>query len=496
MDSLNQECSPASPKPGMIERLSVEFGLPLHVVFTGRIQRNVESFSEAALRNYRNTLISFAVKSNPCRGAVKLASNLGLGLDVVSEFELQAGLEEGVDAVKIICNGNAKSDRYFDMAVQAGALIAVDSDWELDLINITAKEQNRITPVLLRFAGMPLEGLTDADQSTASAWTKFGFPISETMKAVELAESAVNVDLVGLSAHIGTQVCDEKGYNLLMEYLLDIAKKMQDRGSAAADYIDIGGGFPVSYMEYEEWVDFQAKLFSQLNGNLPTDQWVTWGNIPMGYKKNDSGFRIRDSGIKNQESTITNHDWIGKAYWSDFPGAKMFERLLQGKLSSGKTVADSLRELGNPTLIIEPGRALFGTAGITVVKVSGVKRVQGNHVVALDMGVVNHGHNLISPDIFPCEVYPPHEDDRPIEAFLAGRLCFTGDMISKVKIKLNRMPVRGELMLIHHTGAYAADHFASNCCGFPRPAKVAVRQDGTVEVWRKGEEFEDVFQNL
>ena len=381
------------------------------------------------------------------------------------------------------------------MAVDAGALIAVDSEWELDLIGRTAKRQDRKASVLLRIAGMPLEGLTDADHSTASVWTKFGFPVTDIMKAVELAESAVNINPVGISAHIGTQICDEKGYYDRMEQLLDIAKKMQSRGSKV-DYIDIGGGFPVSYMEYEDWIGFQTQLFSQLNGDLHADQWVTWGNIPMGYKKYDSGFRHRDSGITNHESRIKNHDWSGKAYWSDFPGAKMLERLLQGRLSSGKTTADTLHELGNPILIIEPGRALFGTAGITVVKVSGVKKVQGNHVVALDMGVVNQGHSLISPDIFPCDVHPPQEDDRPVEAFLAGRLCFSGDMISKVKIKLNRMPVRDELMLIHHTGAYSADHFASNCCGFPLPAKVAVRQDGTVEVWRKREEFEDVFKNL
>ncbi len=300
MDTLNRI------EEGMIERLSAEFWLPLHVIFTGRIQRNVESFSEAALRNYRNTLISFAVKSNPCRGAVRLASELGLGLDVVSEFELQAGLEEGVDAVKIICNGNAKSDRYIDMAVQAGAMIAVDSEWELDLISSTAKRQNRIVPVLLRFAGMPLEGLTDADHSTASVWTKFGFPVGDTMKAVKLAESAANVDLVGISAHIGTQICDEKGYDRLMEYLLDIAEKMQSRGSKV-DYIDIGGGFPVSYMEYEEWVDFQARLFRQLNGDLPTDQWVTWGNIPMGYAEVSKCRSVKPR--HHETTTPRNHEW-------------------------------------------------------------------------------------------------------------------------------------------------------------------------------------------
>ena len=109
------------------------------------------------------------------------------------------------------------------------------------------------------------------------------------------------------------------------------------------------------------------------------------------------------------------------------------------------------------------------------------------------MGINSHGTNLVSPDIFPVEVLPRRDDDRPVEAFLAGRLCYSGDMISKVKVPLNRLPRHGELVAIHCTGAYSADHFASNSCGFPRPAKVAVLEDGCTQVWRRGETFQDVF---
>ena len=109
------------------------------------------------------------------------------------------------------------------------------------------------------------------------------------------------------------------------------------------------------------------------------------------------------------------------------------------------------------------------------------------------MGINNHGTNLITPDIFPAEVIPAKEDDQPCEVFLVGRLCFSGDLINKAKVKLNRLPVRDELMVIHHTGAYSADHFASHSCGFPRPAKVAVRNDGTIEIWRPAETYHDVF---
>ncbi len=66
-------------------------------------------------------------------------------------------------------------------------------------------------------------------------------------------------------------------------------------------------------------------------------------------------------------------------------------------------------------------------------------------------------------------------------------------MISKIKISLNRLPERGERFVIYHTGAYGADHFAGHSCGFPRPGKVAIREDGTAEVWRRPDRFEDVF---
>ncbi len=467
---------------GLIERLIDRYGLPLHVIFTDRIARNAESFRAVARRIYDKTLVCFAVKSNPCRGAVRFASKLGLGLDAVSEFELQAGLEEDVDHNLIICNGNAKSDRYIEMAVNAGALIAVDSNWELDLINEAANRQKRRARILLRFAGMPLEGLTAVDQSTATAWTKFGFPINRAEDIVRRSVSAANLDPVGVSAHIGTQICDETGYDRLMEYLLDLAERSRVSGMEVK-YIDVGGGFPVSYLKRNEWLAFKARLLDQLDGKLPEDQWITWDNIPMGFK---------EYAESNREGG-REEPWKGKAYWSEYSGAKMLEHLLEKQISTGGSVRDRLDELGNPTLIIEPGRALVGTAGITIARVSGVKDVLGNKIVALEIGIVNHGVCLITPDIFPIEVYPARQSDQPIEAFLAGRLCFTGDMISKVKVGLNRLPERGDLLIIHHTGAYAADHFASNSCGFPRPAKLALHKDGTVEVWRQAEGFEDVF---
>ncbi len=454
----------------IIDNALTQFGTPLHLYFPEKVADAARQFQQVAKDNYPNTQILFAVKSNPCSSSIHLVNNLGLGVDVVSEYELKAAIVEGMSGERVVCNGNAKTDAYIIEAIEYGATIAADSFDEVQLISKYSQIRKSVTKAIIRLSGMELDGLTSPDQSTASHWTKFGIPYRQWRQFFELAKRDPFIQPVGISAHIGTQIVDARGYERLITTLLEIIETAQAEG-IAIQQVDLGGGFPLSYLSEEQWNEFRQKLKAQRNG-APKSEWVTWGEFGMGgYGK----------------------DWTGKGYWSAYPGAKMLEHLLNFRSGGGKTVAERLLAAGNPTLTIEPGRGLFGEAGITLAEVIGVKEVEVNHLVILNLGIVNHGTVLVTPDIYPMSVYPPLPDDKPVEVFVAGRLCFTGDMISKVKIPLNRMPRRGDIVIIEKTGAYCADHFASNSCGYPRPAKVAVGEDGSFEVWRKGETFEDVF---
>jgi len=463
-----------------VERLLADYNLPLHIYFTARFRCNTEKFQSVLARHYPRSQICFAVKANPCIGAIRVAQAAGLGVDVVSQYELRAALKTQIPGWQIICNGNAKTNDYIDLAVKSGACIAADSESELKLIDESAGRQNRKAQVLLRVAGMPLAGLTSADQSTASEWTKFGIPASQISSIFDRVRAMRNIEILGLSAHIGTQICRPAGYEHLLEHLLAQLSDLIKNGMNLR-VLDIGGGYPLNYLSEAEWTRFKSRLRLQLAGRLPTAEWVTWNGLPMGYEH-----------LKNPQIEETS-DWLGKAYWSPQPGAAILEHILTYVLSDGTMVKERLKQLGEPLLIVEPGRALIGSTGITLARAIGVKEVLGCPVVILDLGVVNHGTVLISPDIYPVEVYPPKPNDAAIEAFIAGRLCFTGDMLSKVKIPLNRLPARGEVVILHQTGAYCADHFASNSCGFPRPAKIAIDEHNAIEIWRKAETFEDVF---
>jgi len=459
-----------------------DFGSPLHIYSTETISKIASSYKEIAANYYPDMDICFASKSNPCMGAIKVASENGLGCDAVSEFELKAALSSGISPDKIYCNGNAKDDNYLRLAVSSEANIVLDNEEELDSVESICSEFNKSCNVLVRFSNIDgLDGLTSKAQSTATHWTKFGFSFTKRFELVELIEKSSFLNYMGPSAHIGTQLTSPKGFTNLLEQFIAFSEELLVKGINTRK-INIGGGFPVNFFNEKEWQEFKSRLRKQRNNPEDTSGYITWDNLELGY-----------SHIEDLDNLNENTPWIGKAFWSKYPGAEMLKKILQATVMDKPNFVKRLEMLGKPKLVIEPGRSLFAPAGITATIVNNVKTVQGNNVVSVEMGIVNHGTNLISTDIFTMSIEPALNDDVASEAFIAGQLCFSSDMISKNKVKLNRIPQKGDILIIHNTGAYSADHFASNSCGFPRPAKIAISPDGETIVWRKREAYKDIF---
>jgi len=144
-----------------------------------------------------------------------------------------------------------------------------------------------------------------------------------------------------------------------------------------------------------------------------------------------------------------------------------------------------LERIGNPLLIAEPGRAIVGDAGITLARVADVYPVAGGHpLVTLDLGIVNHGNGLVEPDLYSWTLANDIErkDRRPFKAFVAGRLCFSGDLLSRYRVSFPRKPVPGDIAVIEKTGAYAPTFFASRANGFPIPNFCLIGPDRRVRV--------------
>lgn len=124
------------------------------------------------------------------------------------------------------------------------------------------------------------------------------------------------------------------------------------------------------------------------------------------------------------------------------------------------------------------------------------KKDRGDHnLITLEMEVTSFGTALVYIPVHRWEIIndPDRKDPEPFEAFVGGNLCFSGDMLAKYKVALQRKPVRGDIVLIHDTGSYGPQFFASNANAFPRPARVPVDGGGRLTVMKKRDTCEEIF---
>jgi diaminopimelate decarboxylase len=133
--------------------------------------------------------------------------------------------------------------------------------------------------------------------------------------------------------------------------------------------------------------------------------------------------------------------------------------------------------LGSPRLVVEPGRAIVGRAGVALYSVGSIKDIPGiRKYVSLDGGM---GDN-IRPALYEAEY----------EAVVANRM--SDPPSESVLIRDISLPVleRGDLIAIPASGAYAPS-MASNYNLNPRPAVVVVN-DGEARLIRRRETYQDM----
>ena len=228
--------------------LAHEFGTPLFVYdedhLRARCGEAFAAFGSSAV---------YASKAFLCRAMARLAHEEGLGIDVASGGELHVCLSAGVPAERLTFHGNNKSEAELREAIEIGVgRIVVDSFDELDRLDALAAAGVRgaggaAPKVLLRITpGVRAE--THEYVATGQDDSKFGFTVSTGLaaKAVERASASDSVDLVGVHAHIGSQVFRVDSFAAAVEVVGAFVSPL------GLDELVIGGGLGVAYVEGEE----------------------------------------------------------------------------------------------------------------------------------------------------------------------------------------------------------------------------------------------------
>jgi len=220
-----------------VKTLIAQYGSPVFVFSEQQIRRNYQSALRAFNTRYPKVQFAWSYKTNYLNAICRIFHQEGSWAEVVSGFEYQKALNNGVPGNQIIFNGPAKTEADLQLAMQQDSFIHIDHFEELfTLINLSENHPHK-TRVAIRI---------NMDTGVYPAWDRFGFNFEngQAWNAISKISASKNLKLVGLHCHIGTFMLEVKAYQKATETLCKLALRCKSDLNLSIQYLDLGGGFP------------------------------------------------------------------------------------------------------------------------------------------------------------------------------------------------------------------------------------------------------------
>ncbi|MGE3831336.1 MAG: diaminopimelate decarboxylase, partial [Parvibaculaceae bacterium] len=227
-----------------LKALADEVGTPFYCYSTATLERHYRVFDEAFAGT--DHAICYSMKANPNLAVVKTLTDLGSGVDVVSEGELRRALALGVPGRKIVFSGVGKTAREMALALKERiACFNVESEPELELLASVAQRLGTRANVSIR-VNPDVDARTHHKITTGKSENKFGIPYRDAVDVYARAATLDGIEITGIDTHIGSQITELEPF---AEAFARIGALVGDLRKAGHDirHIDLGGGLGVPY---------------------------------------------------------------------------------------------------------------------------------------------------------------------------------------------------------------------------------------------------------
>ena len=234
----------AVPVPAIAEAV----GTPFYLYSTATLTQHFMAIDHAFGDIPHTTC--FAVKACSNVAILSLFGTLGGGADIVSGGELFRALTAGIDPQKIVYSGVGKTAEELRYALTNEILMFnVESAQELAKLQEVAEGLGVKAPVALR-VNPDVDPKTHAYISTGLAKNKFGIPIDEAENIYLEAHGMPNIEVVGVSCHIGSQLTTVAPFIESLQKIIGFSKSLA-RSGIRIKYLDMGGGLGIQYDQEE-----------------------------------------------------------------------------------------------------------------------------------------------------------------------------------------------------------------------------------------------------
>jgi diaminopimelate decarboxylase len=294
-----------------ISTVSNMVGTPFYLYSATAITENFLNLKKS-LDGLEN-LICYSVKANSNIAILKLLSQLGAGMDVVSVGEYLRAKIAGVPGEQIVFSGVGKRrDEISQVLIGGIKQFNVESEAELKVLNELSISLNKRTLITIR-VNPDIDAKTHEKISTGKKDNKFGIPINRAREVYRQASQMLGVKVVGVDVHIGSQLTNLEPFRMAFTKLAELVDNLLKDGHEIK-CLDLGGGLGISYQktnDVQPSLQEYGQIIRETVGSLGCEILVEPGRFIVGnagilvseiiYKKfgEDREFLIVDSAMND-----------------------------------------------------------------------------------------------------------------------------------------------------------------------------------------------------
>lgn len=231
-----------------LAQVAAKVGTPAYVYSAARLAQRLTAFQEAFTGIPAR--LCYAVKANGNLAILRRIFAAGFGADIVSGGELARVLKAGCKPRHVFFSGSGKTEAELAEACDAGiGVFQVEALFEGEALIRLARQKGCVIDVALR-VNPDVDARTDPKISTGSHDTKFGLPLDVALSWMRAHRATKELRFVGLSCHVGSQLCDLAPLAAAARVMNDVARTLLAEGFPLA-FVNMGGGLGIRYRAEE-----------------------------------------------------------------------------------------------------------------------------------------------------------------------------------------------------------------------------------------------------
>jgi diaminopimelate decarboxylase len=433
------------------------FGSPLNLIFPQQVLENIDVFKRVMSERLIQGEVLCTSKPNRSRAALSSLGHSGVPVDVSSLGALREALTAGLPGRRIQATG-PKTIEYISLALAHEAILTVDNLAELSMLEqiLAGAPLYARARILIRIRGRRTPRHTGHQILQTFGYTEGEVPESLT----RIARQSERITLEGFHFHLHGATNEERRDTF--EVAFDALRHARE-AKLRPSIINVGGGYKIRYARStEQWNRFNTYLKSAVRGEVKP---ITWQNDGL-------GFRFDSKGLSGAPQFIDHSP--------ELTGADEFAALLSLRCPMlddqpiERIVSDSMLQLW-----VEPGRASFDQAGVTIGRVSYTTVTEGERpIIRVEMNQSNlrsTQQRLLTQPLF---VPRGPRTSSPQGVFLVGNLCVAEDLLQRNTVYPGFIPERGDLVVFANTAPYLMDFIEAPMLHQPVARKVAALERG------------------